>query len=625
MLSGICYFSDVFKTLDSRMCSNVESTLQLLMEDLKTWSSAGDAGIELCSTMFKLFVTVRQLLKYFNMLEEKDRATMELQHYAEWFQPVVVVWFEVAEYKALQMVDKAVNLDKAVKVARGLKYSTSAVDIGNTVAQMVKFWKQLDWPEAKHRFAYVVLVLNSVHNVVNKYAEHVIKKLEKVSFYDAEGQFDVSEELCVVQNSLDHVAECMDRVPADLEWDKVADDYEGYERGSRDKAHKMCEQMVSSFHDDMNNKRSKIVERITDRMGKDIVSHMTHYVTEISDGKDRVQAINALMMYLDTNLQTMYTELYESTFVIAVFYLWECVLNTVKTTLLADSEFIREQRKVHGVGYYQSVKYLFDVVAGFFESDTLGMDRTRLKTDLYKELYSKINSSSQDSTMLMREYCQSLYASQLSVDLEEVCSFGTVSISIAYDFADTDLAVTILHAKGLPPLDAGSVFSHGKCDPFFVLTLEPQELFPAIVEQKTKVQTETVTPLYDETFHFQVSSELQKTAGCCLQLHCYERDRLKGNQLIGEAIVPILLSELGCTKSVRGKTHVLPLCHPQLYHDGAFNVLCTREEFCNDAASFLKRRRKVFQSASETFAILEKRSKKKGLMRTCSAVLQSHE
>ena len=45
--------------------------MALLSDDLKTWSSMGEKGIELCSATFKLFMAVRQLLTYFKVLDEK--------------------------------------------------------------------------------------------------------------------------------------------------------------------------------------------------------------------------------------------------------------------------------------------------------------------------------------------------------------------------------------------------------------------------------------------------------------------------------------------------------------------------------------------------------------------------
>lgn len=54
--------------------------------------------------------------------------TFALRKYYTWFVPGVVRWLDIAAYKALQRIEKAVELDNFVPVDRTVQYSSSAID-----------------------------------------------------------------------------------------------------------------------------------------------------------------------------------------------------------------------------------------------------------------------------------------------------------------------------------------------------------------------------------------------------------------------------------------------------------------------------------------------------------------
>lgn len=57
-----------------------------------------------------------------------DMDSLKIAKFHNWFHQGVAQWLNIACYKAVQRVKKAVQLDKLVPVDSSVKYSSSAVD-----------------------------------------------------------------------------------------------------------------------------------------------------------------------------------------------------------------------------------------------------------------------------------------------------------------------------------------------------------------------------------------------------------------------------------------------------------------------------------------------------------------
>ena len=57
-----------------------------------------------------------------------DRASLPITGFHQWFYRGVAQWLDMALYKAMQRIEKAVELDRLVPVDASVKYSSSAVD-----------------------------------------------------------------------------------------------------------------------------------------------------------------------------------------------------------------------------------------------------------------------------------------------------------------------------------------------------------------------------------------------------------------------------------------------------------------------------------------------------------------
>ena len=69
-------------------------------------------------------------------------------------------WLDIALYKAMQRIIKAVELDDLTPVDDLVQHSSSAVDIRTVLMQIKTFWAQLSWPDVESSYAYISKILD---------------------------------------------------------------------------------------------------------------------------------------------------------------------------------------------------------------------------------------------------------------------------------------------------------------------------------------------------------------------------------------------------------------------------------------------------------------------------------
>ena len=67
---------------------------------------------------------------------------------------------------------------------------------------VITFWNALQWPDPVDAYTIALRLTDDIATAIEKYAELILKKLKAVGFFDDEGQFDVTEELCIALNNL---------------------------------------------------------------------------------------------------------------------------------------------------------------------------------------------------------------------------------------------------------------------------------------------------------------------------------------------------------------------------------------------------------------------------------------
>ena len=67
---------------------------------------------------------------------------------------------------------------------------------------VLTFWNNLCWPDPVDAYTIALRLTDEVATMIEIYADMVHGKLRQVGFFDDEGQFDVTEELCLAVNNL---------------------------------------------------------------------------------------------------------------------------------------------------------------------------------------------------------------------------------------------------------------------------------------------------------------------------------------------------------------------------------------------------------------------------------------
>ena len=134
-------------------------------------------NIALGTLLFEHYFTLKELLRFvflftfsfediqaheFSIKSDliNDSSFVELAECYTWFNEAAMRWLEIAEYKAMERIEKAVQLDNLTAVDEIVHHSSSAVDVKTVLIQIQTFWKQLDWPNAESSFGYLSILLD---------------------------------------------------------------------------------------------------------------------------------------------------------------------------------------------------------------------------------------------------------------------------------------------------------------------------------------------------------------------------------------------------------------------------------------------------------------------------------
>ncbi|XP_028327493.1 synaptotagmin-11-like [Gouania willdenowi] len=115
-------------------------------------------------------------------------------------------------------------------------------------------------------------------------------------------------------------------------------------------------------------------------------------------------------------------------------------------------------------------------------------------------------------------------------DPEPEPSLGAISLTVDYNFPKKALVVTIVGARGLPPMDEQA----GCSDPYVKMTILPEKKHRV----KTRVLRKTLDPLFDETFTF-YGVAYSALPELTLHFLVLSFDRFARDDVIGEAVVPL--------------------------------------------------------------------------------------
>ncbi|ESO87159.1 hypothetical protein LOTGIDRAFT_91451, partial [Lottia gigantea] len=578
---SVDYFHIVYRHLDKLLGDELHQDLKTILKksgcDKEILPNELDDANASGTSLFELYLAIQEFTKYSSHLPHKDRHGLNISQYFEWFRCAVSRWLCIARQKSFKRIRKAVELDKVTQMDMSVKYSTSAVDVCCCFVQITDFWKQLSWPDYVGAFPFVLKLTEDICEGAELYADLVHEKLIKAGYYDEEGQFDVTEQLCITINNIEQVRRALKPLPETLNFHEIKKAVE-VSNGEHKTQGQTLNNLIKKADDMMVRKIKQVVERVADKMRPDIKKDVFHlnWAPESVPADD---AIGDLLEYLDTNLLTLNNNLLKTNF--------DRILESIWVEVMEEFQEVMEKEERPPV-FYQRMFDALGVLVDFFHANGKGLSMDDIITDQFQSLRERLSLHKMDTPTLIETFFNSKCQDQVRNYYLDNSEYGILNVRVCYRMDAHTLLVEVLSAKDVIPLDA-----NGLSDPFVLVQLLPEHVFPNVSVQSTKVIKKTLNPLFEETFEFTINPIQCQRHGATLLFTVMDHDLVFQNDFAGEAYLS--MAEIPGVDGVEVSGYealsivALPLMHPKHKDHAALEIL-GRRSWDKDAQDFVKKR-----------------------------------
>uniref|UniRef100_A0A646QF95 BAI1-associated protein 3 n=1 Tax=Hemiscolopendra marginata TaxID=943146 RepID=A0A646QF95_9MYRI len=527
---GLSYFTLIYKQLDRLTNDDVGAAVQELCEAFRQMDvitkDMNDQHVNMGTSLFELYLALQEFASLKSNLPQSDQQLLTVIKYHQWFTDAVTRWLHIARYKAMLRIRKAIEIEKTVvQIDSLVKHSTSAVDTTSCFYQIKTFWKQLAWPDMTGSYVFIAKILDDICYGAVFFADLTYRKLCDAGFYDEEGQFDVTEQLCVTINNIEHVRDSLQRLPGELGVEAMLRAIEQSQgETSSSTCRRAIDQVMHSALDDVENQILKVVEHVGEKMRADLRKYAFH-LTWAPDALPTDEAIVPLMEYLDSNLTTLNSNLLAINFTRVLWALWAVVLEELRVQ--AESG-VGEKQIAFFERLHNGVQYLKD----YFHAEGKGLAREQLENELYQSFQRLLDLHRLATEELVSLYYDERLRVQMKVNENGPRDFGVLTVRVY--FHHDSLSVEVLSARDILALD-----TNGYSDPFVIIELLPQSVFSNCPAQRTRVQKKTLTPIFEEIFEYPATLDQCHLAEAMIQFTVMDHDVVLSNDFAGEAFLSL--------------------------------------------------------------------------------------
>ncbi|XP_025987263.2 protein unc-13 homolog 4B isoform X4 [Solenopsis invicta] len=520
--------------------------------------STDNAELSLGTTLFELYLTLQRYATLGQVLcAEGELEDMKIQNYYDWFRGGVAHWLEIAVYKALKRIDRAVEIDTLQAIDNSVQYSSSAVDTLTTFYQIKVFWTQLAWPDVEGSYTFIARIIDDICKCSMAYADKMATKAELTTELEQlsqssvyEKRFTISTAWCFAINNIDFIRTSIVPLTKDLGLQNIVDalgEHRTHEEA--DRCRQTLQLIIDNATDTVKNKIIELLEVVANKMAP----AMNRYLME---GAELIgttsNAMDRLLQYLDSNLETLHDNLNEDNFNRVLLVIWEIVSQTLYKLVNSNLE------KRRPPAFYSNLHKTLHTLIRYFN---LGADEAA-NVQVLEKIERLLELHGLETAELVHRYHQERMEEQK--EMEEPV-YGLVSVK-AY-FVDNTLNIQILNARNLHCSDSNGHFisklstlerklhskskqrvkegKTSKCDSYVKIRLLPEEKFADIKAPKTHVQKETQFPLFDETFNIPLTPEQRALDNAIVAFEIKDKDFLRA-RFMAEAFLPF--SEISDTE-----------------------------------------------------------------------------
>ncbi|KAB0801825.1 hypothetical protein PPYR_04011 [Photinus pyralis] len=436
-----------------------------------------------------------------------------------WFQGGVEQWLDIAAIKAMQRIEKAVELDDLSPVDESVKYSSSALDTLTIFHQIRIFWDQLNWPDVESAYSFVAKIIDDLCRCCLFYADKMAAKVDGMGDIsdNYEKRFEVTKEWCLAINNIDYVCQSLKPFTEELQLNSLIQQLADIRNPvEAERCNDTLQNVLENALDTIQNKIVELLETVATKMSPAMKKLLIEGAEILHQDNN---SIHRVMRYLDNNLATLYGELNEDNFNRILEIIWSNLGNILYDLIHSNIE------KRRPPAFFSNLRATLQLMVKSFKHSDENTD---------SEVLAKIEWLLTVNGMETSELIHQVHIERWTEQFEMKSSpYGELTVRL--QFLNTDLKIEIINARNLIPMD-----SNGFADSFVRICLLPEEKFTNITKPKTQTHNKNLFPLYDETFTLNLTSD-QRNLSDGLILFCVKDKDFLGmsNQFIGEAFVHI--------------------------------------------------------------------------------------
>ncbi|XP_068633803.1 protein unc-13 homolog 4B isoform X1 [Battus philenor] len=523
------------------------------------------------TTLFELYLTLQRFLALGQGLNETDWSSYAISKFHSWFYGGVAQWLDIAAYKALTRIEKAVDLDNLVPVDANVKYSSSGVDTLAIFYQIKIFWQQLAWPDVEGCYAFVAKIVDDICRCCVFYSDKMSCRVDNIGTVNTvyEERFEVTTEWCVAINNIDYVRQSLQPFVQELGMDEIIQKM--CEARSPMEAQRCKDTLQNVMENAIDTVKNKIVD-LLEVMIKKMMPSITRFLIEGAELLHQdCSSMDRVMRYLEANLDTLYQHLNNENFSRTLDIVWEQLGEVLYELIQANLE------KRRPPSFFSNLHECLRIMVRSFRQD----NKEVYTSETLKRVEYLLKIHGMETRELIHQYHLERWQEQQAISEPKM---GILTVRA--QFIDDNLKIEIMNARNLTPTD-----SNGLCDSYVRVGLLPEDIFANVAKPKTQTHSKNLFPLYDEMFLIPLTSDQRRAADGLLHFVVKDKDMFSvSNTFVGEAYLHF--SEVPDTPapiSSLPQQH-LPLTRPDTIDGDAIKALESRQGD-KQAREFLKKQK----------------------------------
>ncbi|KAL9892595.1 protein unc-13 homolog 4B isoform X1 [Glossina fuscipes] len=501
---------EIVKSIVSEVCGNIK---RLHIPDEQNEALPDLSEINMGTTLFELYLVLKRFLTLGKSLCPNEELAMENFH--TWFMTGVTHWLDISVVKALNRIEKAIELDKLVAVDETVKYSSSAVDTLAIFYQIKIFWQQLDWPDAEGSYTFVAKIVDDICRCCVFYAQRMSRRVEDLTKDESE-LFHVTTEWCLAINNIDYIRQSLPAFIKELGTDDVIKRLGEFRSNlEAERCEITIRNVIENALDTERNQILELLEIVARKMAPPIRRFLAEGAEVLHEDSNSMER---LMMYLENSLRTLYNTLNEVNFARILDAIW-AELSVIMYDLIQSN-----LDKRRPPAFFQNLRQTLHVMISCFKTGNMVTSDIEVLTEIERIL----DLHAFETADLIHQYYLERLGHQKEINKSE---YG--QLTIRANFNETDLKLEIMNARNLVPMD-----TNGSCDSFVKAHFLPSNRFLGVSAVKTAVQSKTRFPLYDEQFTIKLTQDQQEKQNSLILFSIKDKDYFgMTNQYIAECYI----------------------------------------------------------------------------------------